>query len=398
MLLTGNLKKIISILLGILHKSPFPLLWRGKQGCKFRAQPPNEVSKKKTFYARGLFLLAFAALLMVTPFACKKKDTPGEPPVPAPTPLAFTVPAGWPQPQYDFAANPLTKEGFELGRKLFYDTRLSSDGQVSCGSCHQQFAGFVLFDHDLGHGVNNNHTLRNPQPLFNLAWHKEMMWDGGINHIEVQPLAPITDPNEMGETITNVIEKLKANAAYRAMFKAAFGDETITSQRMLKALTQFMLMIVSNNSKYDRVKQGAESFTTLENIGYQVFQTHCATCHKEPLFTDLSYRNTGLPISTYLNDKGRMRITGNRSDSLKFKVPSLRNVALTYPYTHDGRIYSLDQMVDHYRFNVVNDFSTDPLVRNKIALTITEKAAVIAFMKTLTDTTFTKDRKLSEQP
>jgi cytochrome c peroxidase len=343
------------------------------------------------------WLLALVAVVILLPAACRKKDAPGEPPVPAPTPLAFTVPQGWPQPQFDFTANPPTKEGFELGRKLFYDTKLSSDGQVSCGSCHQQFAAFTMFDHDLGHGVNNGHTLRNPQPLFNLAWHKEMMWDGGVNHIEVQPLAPITDPNEMGETIANVINKLKADAKYPALFKAAFGDETINSQRMLKALTQFMIMINSSNSKYDRVKKGQENFGTLEAIGYQVFLTHCNTCHKEPLFTDLSYRNTGLPINPSLNDRGRMKITNSRSDSLKFKVPSLRNVALTFPYTHDGRIYSLDAMVDHYRLNVVMDLSTDPLVRNRIPLTITEKAAVIAFMRTLTDTTFTKDRMFSEQ-
>lgn len=346
--------------------------------------------------------ISIAGILAVVVFftvqsSCKKNDaTPGDGAT-TPTPLAFNKPAGWPNPQYDFTQNPLTQEGFKLGRKLFYDARLSSDGSVSCGNCHQQFASFVMFDHDLGHGVNGTHTLRNPQPIINLAWHKEMMWDGGVNHIEVQPLVPFTAPNEMNETLNGIMAKIQGDATYRKMFKDAFGDENITSQRMLKAITQFMLMIVSADSKYDRVKKGLENFTPLEDIGYQFFKTKCNACHTEPLFTDLSYRNNGRPLNTVLQDYGRMRITNNPADSLKFKVPSLRNAALTYPYTHDGTIYGLDQMVDHYRFNVVNHSSTDPLVRSGIAMTTTEKAGVVAFIKTLTDTTVTKNVLFSEQ-
>lgn len=346
--------------------------------------------------------LSISAILAVIVFftvqsSCKKNDATPSDGATAPTPLAFPQPAGWPAPQYDFSQNPLTEEGFKLGRKLFYDTRLSSDGTVSCGNCHQQFASFVLFDHDLGHGVNNTHTLRNPQPLLNLAWHKEMTWDGGVNHIEVQPLVPLTAPNEMNETLSNILAKLQGDATYKTMFKAAFGDENITSQRMLKALTQFMLMLVSSNSKYDRVKKGLETFTALEDLGYQFFKAKCNACHTEPLFTDLSFRSNGRPLNAVLQDFGRMRITNNPADSLKFKVPTLRNAALTYPYTHDGTVSGLDQMMDHYRFNVVNHASTDPLVRNGISMTVTDKAAVVAFIKTLTDTTVTKNIMFSEQ-
>jgi cytochrome c peroxidase len=347
------------------------------------------VSKK--FYIIIFFVVVVISTTTYT--SCKKKDTET---VPTPTPISFTIPQGFPQPQYDFSQNPITQQGFDLGKKIFYDARLSSNGQISCANCHQQFASFVQFDHDLGHGVNDAHTTRNPQPLINLAWHKEMMWDGGINHLEIQPLAPFTATNEMNMTIDQLVNKISTDVVYKQFFKSAFGDETINSQRILKALSQFMLMLVTANSKYDQVKKGTASFDVLEAQGYQVFQAKCNTCHKEPLFTDLSFRSIGLPKNNFLNDDGRMKITNNRQDSLKFKVPTLRNAALTFPYTHDGRIASLSQMIDHYRFNTVIDFSTDSLVRNRIGMSETEKAALIAFIKTLTDTSFTKDRRFSE--
>jgi cytochrome c peroxidase len=317
-------------------------------------------------------------------------------PAKQPTPLAFSIPAGWPAPQYNFSGNPLTEEGFRLGRKLFYDKQLSVDGTVNCGTCHEQAASFVLYDHDLGHGINNEHTLRNPQPLINLAWNKTMTWDGGVPGIEAQIVNHLTTPHEMGETITGVLAKLQGDTSYKRMFRDAFGDENITSTRMQQALTQFLLMIVSSNSKYDRVKKGTEMFTPLEDIGYQVFRAKCNSCHTEPLFTDLSYRNIGRPYNAALGDKGRMRVTGNATDSLKFRVPGLRNAALTFPFTRDGTIFSLDQMVGHYRFNAVNHPSTDPLVRNGITMTLTEKTAVVAFIKTLTDTTVTKNLMFAE--
>jgi cytochrome c peroxidase len=346
------------------------------------------MNKKDTF----LFFTALSTLIISITLSCRKKEVISDA---GTNPLTFNVPSGFPVQQYDFTNNPLTQQGFDLGKKIFYDPRLSSDGQVSCENCHQQFAGFVMFEHDLGHGVGGLHTTRNPQPLVNLAWHKEMMWDGGINNIEVQPLAPFTASNEMNLSVAEIISKLNADPVYKQMFKAAFGDDNINSQRLLKALTQFMVMLVSANSKYDKVKRGEASFDALETIGYQVFQAKCNSCHTEPLFTDLSYRNIGLTRDPFLKDNGRMKITNNPLDSLKFKVPTLRNAELTRPYTHDGRFGSLDRMIDHYRFDVVNDFSTDPLVRNKLTISLTEKAGLIAFIKTLTDTSFTKNPKFA---
>lgn len=312
------------------------------------------------------------------------------------TPLSLEIPAGFPAPENIFADNPLTREGFELGRKLFYDGRLSADGNFPCSSCHQQFAAFSTFDHPLSHGVGDQFTTRNAPGLFNLAWHKELHWDGGINHLEVQPLAPITASNEMGETINNVINKLQQDSKYPKDFKAAFGDETINSQRMLKALAQFMGAMVSANSRYDKMKSGKVAFTETEQNGYQIFKAKCESCHKEPLFTDLSYRNTGIPANTYLNDVGRMRITGRSEDSLKFKVPSLRNVWMTAPYGHDGRFYSIGGMIDHYRFNVVNSANTDPLVKNRISMTDLEKYELQQFLRTLSDSAFISDKRFSQ--
>jgi cytochrome c peroxidase len=341
-----------------------------------------------------IFICGFIFISACIINACSKNDAGGTTIIG--TPVKFEVPPGWPQPQYNFTANPLTKEGIELGRHLFYEGKLSKDGQFPCASCHQQASAFATFDHDFSHGVNNQFTTRNAPGLFNLAWHKEMHLDGGINHIEIQPLAPLTATNEMGETIDSVIFKLKNTPKYPAMFKAAFGSDEINSQRMLKALTQFMLTLVSNNSKFDKVKRNEANFTATEAAGYNVFAAKCATCHREPLFTDLSYRNVGLPINTFLRDYGRMRITNNSADSLKFKVPSLRNVQVTFPYTHDGRFYYTEQMINFYKDNVVNGPTTDPLVRNKIPLNAQEVNQLIYFLNTLTDSTFIKEPKFSQ--
>jgi cytochrome c peroxidase len=330
--------------------------------------------------------------------SCKKNDVPDNDAPYDPTYIDLKIPAGWPTPPTDiFANNRLTEEGFQLGKKLFYDGRLSKDGNFPCASCHQQFAAFATYDHDFSHGFDNTFTTRNAPGLFNLAWMTKLHWDGGINHIEVQPLAPITAQNEMAETIDNVLTKLRADTVYPNKFKAAFGNTDITSQRMLKALAQFMGTIISSDSKYDKVQRGEASFTPNELNGYNFFKAKCETCHKEPLFTDNSFRNTGLAVNPFLNDYGRMRITNNQIDSLKFKVPSLRNVMLTFPYSHDGRFYSLGAAIDHYRTGIITTQPTlDPLLINRIAMTNTEKNDLIYFLNTLTDTTMTKAARFAQ--
>lgn len=309
-----------------------------------------------------------------------------------PTPLKFFVPAGWPQPLYDFKKNPLTKEGFELGRKLFYDEKLSKDSTISCASCHQQFGGFATYDHNLSHGFNNTLTTRNAPALQNLAWQKEFMWDGGITHLDLQPLAPLTSVNEMGETLENVLKKLNRDTAYKRMFKAAFGPTVvINTQKMTMALSQFVLMLVSSDSKYDKVIRGQAEFNLPEKLGYEIFQKKCIGCHAPPFFTDFSYRNTGLQLDTTLNDFGRMKITHDSKDSLKFKVPSLRNVAITAPYGHDGRFFSLQNVYEHYRNKIIITANTDSLLLHKIPISNYESGQLTAFLRTLTDTSFLKN-------
>ena len=349
------------------------------------------MNKFTTKWTAILLLVAAFAITMIN--ACRKKDS--ESPHRT-TPLSFTVPKGFPAQHYQFNNNPLTQEAFDLGKKLFYDGRLSKDGNFPCGSCHQQSAAFATFDHDLSHGFNNQFTTRNAPGLFNMAWHKEMHWDGGINHIEVQPLAPITAPNEMAEDINNIIKKLQGDAKYRQMFKAAYGDETINSQRMLLSLTQFVSLMVSGDSKYDRVKAGKATFNINEENGYKIFQAKCASCHKEPLFTDFSYRNTGLKLNASLKDLGRMRITNRREDSLKFKVPSLRNLFQTFPYGHDGRFTSINHVLEHYSTGIQDSPTVDSLLKNKIPLTANEKFFLIQFFGALTDSTFINDKRFAE--
>jgi cytochrome c peroxidase len=336
-----------------------------------------------------IFLFIITGVVLIN--ACRKHDDKK-----GPTLLTFIVPPGFPQPVYNFSTNPLTEEGFELGKKLFYDGRLSKDGNFACASCHQQFAAFANFDHDLSHGFNNQFTTRNSPGLFNLAWHREMHWDGGINHIEVQPLAPITAANEMAEEINSVLQKLQADSLYPSLFDRAFGDQQITSQRMLQAIAQFVGSMVSYNSKYDKVKRGEASYNDAERNGYEIFQAKCAGCHAEPLFTDLSFRNTGIPLKPGLNDIGRMRITGKKEDSLKFKVPSLRNIFQTFPYGHDGRFPSVMTMLNHYSDGVQDGPSVDPLVKNRIPLSAVDKFYLSQFLFTLTDSVFLKDKRFAQ--
>lgn len=311
-----------------------------------------------------------------------------------PTPITFKVPKGWPQPVTNiFADNKLNEEGFQLGKKLFYDSRLSKDGEVSCASCHQPFSAFSTFDHDLSHGIGNTLTTRNAPALMNLAWMSSYHWDGGINHIEVQPLSPLTAANEMGQSLDTILAMIKSDKIYPPMFKAVFGSPTITSQRMLKALAQFTGSLVTANSKYDRVMNGVDTFSNFEKNGYALFKANCASCHKEPLFTDNNFHNNGRPLNRF-NDNGRQQITGLSSDSLKFKTPGLRNIQLTYPYMHDGSIYSVPQVIDHY-LDVTKrqPGGLDSNLRQPILLNALQKNQLTYFLYTLTDTAFTKNKR-----
>lgn len=312
--------------------------------------------------------------------------------------LKQVVPEAWPQPVYSFSNNPITKQGFELGRFLFYETMLSKNNEVSCGSCHQQFAAFAHADHDFSHGIFTDVTTkRNSPALFNLAWHPLMMHDGAINHIEVQPLGPINNPIEMGEETGNVLKKLQGTSKYQNLFKAAYGDSLVTTERMLKAIAQFMGLMESQQSKYDKVMRNESKFTSDEQNGYTLFKQKCAACHTEPLFSDFKFRNNGLKVNPALNDGGRGQLKPEEPEHLYcFKTPSLRNIEVTGPYMHDGRYVTLQECLDHYTNSIENKTNLDPLLENGIAMTADEKKAIIAFLLTLTDYQFLSNQQFKD--
>jgi cytochrome c peroxidase len=301
------------------------------------------------------------------------------------------IPKHFPTPYFDFKKEPLTEAKIQLGRALFYDALLSSDNSISCASCHSPYNAFAHTDHDISHGINDSIGFRNAPALFNLAWKKTFMWDGAIIHLDMQALAPISDPREMNETIENVVEKLNSSPIYSRLFFAAFGDSIATGARTLKALSQFQLTLISTKSKYDKVKQKQSEFTRQEANGYALFQKNCNFCHTEPLFTSNAFANNGLPVDESLNDYGKYRITKKSSDSLLFKIPTLRNLSYTFPYSHDGRFDKIRQMLDHYTSGIQTTRTLSKELINGIQLSSNEKTDLIAFLLTLNDSSFVFD-------
>jgi len=339
------------------------------------------------------YIIGVVIVLAASFSACKDVDYDSNSPT---KPIEFVVPPGFPAPDYDFANNEVTNDRFALGRKLFYDPILSKDNSISCGSCHQQAGSFAHIDHRLSHGINGLLGNRNSPAIFNLAWHTDFFWDGGVAHIELQPINPITNPVEMDETISNVILKLQSSNSYPGLFKTAYGSDSVTSQNMLRALAQFMAVMVSADSKYDKYvrSESGGSLTTSELNGMQLFRQKCESCHKEPLFTDLSFRNNGLDSISV--DQGRYLITLDPADAGKFKVPSLRNITVSFPYMHDGRLNTLSEVLDHYSSGIKQSPTLDPALSNGISLTQSEKNDLLNFLGTLTDYTFLNNSQFSE--
>lgn len=309
--------------------------------------------------------------------------------------VELKIPKGFPQPVYDFKNNTPTPEIFTLGRKLFYDPILSSDYSISCATCHQRIAAFAHIDHALSHGIFGKIGKRNVPALQNLIWKDALMLDGGVNNLEVQPINPITNPIEMNERLVHVVSKLQHDSNYVLLFQNAFHDTIVTSQKMLKALAQFTGLMISSDSRYDKFIRGEIELNEPELRGLNLFRSQCLNCHPEPLFTDNSYRNIGLKPDTAIADSGRATITGLAKDYFKFKVPSLRNVEMTYPYMHDGRFKNLKQVLDHYA-NGNFYGSYDKSIEKNIGLTEEQKNDLLAFLKTLTDKTFLYDRRFAD--
>ena len=326
---------------------------------------------------------------------CRTPDPDAQPEV------LFQRPANFPEPLYALDQNRPTAAGVRLGKALFYDGMLSRDGTISCAECHNQAYAFTHHQHDLSHGIDNQIGTRNSMPIQNVAWERDFFWDGGVHSLDLVPIAPIENPVEMDEKSTNVINKLRSSTKYPPLFKAAFGTDEINGSRFLQALSQFMLTMVSGDSRYDKWvrKEPGGTLTDEEQAGLTLFRAKCSSCHAGELFTDNSFRNNGLYVQGN-NDLGRAHVTERAEDRYKFKVPSLRNVEKTLPYMHDGRFYSLAAVLDHYAENVQPTENLDPLLKQNgklgIALSADEKRQIIAFLKTLTDEQFLRDSRFAE--
>jgi cytochrome c peroxidase len=312
------------------------------------------------------------------------------------TPFAFVVPAGFPQPELP-ADNPLTQEGVALGEALFHDRRLSAGSGQSCASCHEGPRAFTD-GQPTSSGVDGVRGPRNAMPLFNLAWSPGYAWDGRQSRLRDQVRAAMTNPIEMKADREAVASALNRDAPLREKFAAAFGSPEITADRVDLAIEQFLLTLVATDSKFDRSLRGQAQFTAEEQQGFALFVTEndpvrgrrgadCFHCHGGALFTDFGLRNNGLDLAGA--DAGRALVTGKATDTGKFKTPSLRNVAATAPYMHDGRFATLEEVIAHYDHGVKRASTLDPNLAKHpaagLALTAEEQRALVAFLRTLTD-------------
>ncbi len=289
--------------------------------------------------------------------------------------------------------NPLTAEGIHLGKMLFFDTHLSGNNQVACASCHlpsQAFADTVALSRS---GISGKPLIRNTPTLLNVAWtSKGLFWDGGAKDIESLVFAPLRHADEMGQDLSQLPQKLRALPHYPSLFKKAFQQDTITNALIARALAQYVRTVTFADSRYDKFIQGKVQFTDLELQGFQIFKKKCATCHPPPLFTDNSFHNIGLDsVFTYDEENmhlGRYRITLDSLDIGKFKTPTLRQWALTFPYMHDGRMKNINEVLLHYQSNMKKNPYLDLAfvqANDKVGIPLTAKEvnALLAFLKTL---------------
>jgi cytochrome c peroxidase len=365
------------------------------------------MSMKKLFYT-SLFILCCS-------MSCQ------ESPDPAPEPYVLEYPEqtfGEPILPED---NPLTKEGVQLGRMLFYEKLLSKDNQISCASCHQQNKAFTD-GRKISKGIGGQLGDFNAMSITNMAWTSRFFWNGRAVSLEEQALEPIEHPKEMGLSLEEAEKKIQNARDYAQRFQKVFGSSKVTAENIAKALAQFQRTLISSNSKYDRYWAGEAQFTQEEQLGFELFFQHpepmiqlrganCGDCHDTfqlKGFNDgfSGFHNNGLDSDADL-PAGLMDVTNMNSDRGKFKTPTLRNIALTAPYMHDGRFQTLEEVLDHYNEHVKMSETLSPLMivasnevnppqdEVKLFLTENEKKAVIAFLHTLTDTTFVNDGRFS---
>lgn len=363
---------------------------------------------------RSLQLMLVIGILLS---ACGKPDPP-ETPAPAPpggwspTPYDLEIPQNMP-PMIIPADNPLTVEGVKLGRHLFWEKRLSGDNTMSCGTCHAPENAFAETT-QFSTGIDGIQGTRNSMALMNLGWEQRFFWDGRALTLEQQILEPVVNPIEMHETWPNVMYELQSDPAYEALFQDAFGSTVVDSLKAAKAIAQFLRTMISANSKFDKFMRGEVQLEPEEALGFQLtqmeggdpafgqggqFGADCFHCHPHGAgrFTDGQMRNNGLDAT--FADPGFGGVTGQPQDMGKFKTPTLRNVALTAPYMHDGRFQTLEEVIEHYNSGGVPSPTIDPnmkFTQGGLQLTAEKKQQLIAFLNTLTDLDFIADPRFSD--
>ena len=352
-------------------------------------------------YIKNIALLSLSIILLI---ACEddqitaSRDLEGI--AYEPVPYVVDVPLGFPMLEIP-EDNPMTMEGVELGRRLFYDPILSADSTVSCASCH--FPELAFTD-GLSHstGINGAEGTRSSMSLVNVGfYYSGLFWDGRVETLEEQSLHPIVDPIELGQDLDVLIEKLKAHDDYAPRFRKAFGivDRSQINRKLIgKAIAQWERIIVSGNSRYDQFARGEIGLTDEEQLGHSLFfdfdddlkDAECNHCHNIPLFTSNTFHNNGLDSVgndyTIFKDIG-LGINGIANDTGKFRAPTLRNIELTAPYMHDGRFMTLDDVMQHYNTGVKSARNKDPLVSN-LNISESHQFAITEFMKALTDTSY----------
>ncbi|MGB1039820.1 MAG: cytochrome-c peroxidase [Flavobacteriales bacterium] len=318
-----------------------------------------------------------------------------------PTYVSLDIPFGFPDMIIP-ADNPLTEEGIELGRKLFYEKMLSADNTMSCGSCHQPNAGYSDSNR-FSVGIDNIAGTRQSMPIMNIGWSERFFWDGRAMSLEEQIIEPVENPIELHQSWKDAVGKLQSSPQYRYLFKQAFWVNEIDSLTAAKAMAQFMRTMISGNSKFDKFNRREVSFTPQELNGYNSFRSltgaDCFHCHGGILYTDYSLQNNGLnPTHT---DSGFGSVTLNPNDIGKFKVPSLRNLVFTAPYMHNGKFKNLDEVIDFYSTGIhASSPNISPLIEfasiGGVNLTPTEKSELKAFLLTLTDSSFITNPKFQD--
>lgn len=330
------------------------------------------------------------------------KETPGG------TPYVFPELMFFPEMPVN-PENPVTVEGAELGRHLFYDPILSADSTMSCGTCHKQEFAFSDAPNQFSKGRDGKLLPRNTMPLFNLAWCGEYFWDGRATSLENQVFEPVRSHDEMSLSWTEAEKKICNSKWYRQKFNVVFGDQKIDSVLISKAIGQFLRTLISHTSRYDSLQMGLISFTKDEADGFVLVNDmtkgdclHCHTTDADALGTTNKFSNNGLDAFTDAHackDIGRGKVSGALKDYGHFRIPSLRNVALTAPYMHDGRFKTLEEVVDFYSEGVKTNATIDSKIgshpRGGVHLTAEEKGKVIVFLKTLSDYAFVKDPKFA---